>query len=458
MPSSRKKPDSLLESLSEKLSKSSDLEQRSLCTAEHQVKLIYLKSVCDSATLNRFILTPFFETESEQSYENYIASFPGTTSSEDIKEILDYILQGRVGIVFNSGKIYLFEAVRVEAGPVQDAQTEVIVQGPSDSFNESLEVNMNLIRRRYQSHDLKAETTTVGNKSKTSVAIMYDQTRIDPDVLAEVKRRLEGISIDILQASAELDKYLSANKFRLFPTTIVTERPDRAVFNISEGKIVLLVDTAGYAVILPAIFNDFFTAMDDKLQVLPVGWFLKTIRYIGLMMTVTLPAFYVAFTSFNTEVWKVQIALLVSGSRATVPYPSFMEVILMLLMMEFLTEASLRLPKAIGPTATTVGGLILGTAATEAGLVSNIMIILVSAVAISNFVIPLNMMGFTIRVLKYGFIFLGTIYGLLGVVLGMVGVVMYLTGLRSFGKPYFRMFSVDRAKVSSSSKGERTDG
>lgn len=447
-----KEADSLLRFIQEKLSKSMDLEQRSLCTSEQQVELVYLRSIADSSTVNRFIISPFFETQDKGSYEDYIASFPGSKSSQDPKEILEMLLGGHVGIFFSKEKVYLFDAVRVEAGSVEDAQTEVIVQGPADSFNESLDVNMNLIRRRYQSSDLKAETTTIGHKSKTKIAIMYDETRIDPEVLKELRKRLDGISVDILQAAAELDKYLSGNKYRLFPTTIVTERPDRAVFNISEGKIILIVDTAGFAVILPAVFNDFFTAMDDKLQVLPVGWFLKGIRYLGLILTVLIPSLYVAFTSYNPEVWKVQIALLVAGSRATVPYPSYIEVLIMLLMMEFLTEASLRLPKAIGPTATTVGGLILGTAATEAGLVSNIMIILVSAVAISNFVIPMNMMGFTVRVIKYPFIFLATIYGLLGIVLGLVSVIVYLSSLRSFGKPYFKIFAIERVRQNPSQK------
>ncbi|RUT30580.1 spore germination protein [Paenibacillus zeisoli] len=453
----KKESDNLLQCIGEKLSKSTDLEQRSLGTSDQQVNLIYLKSVSHSATVNRFVISPFFEMKDEKGFEEYIASFPGSKPSHDIKEILELLLGGHVGIFFSDNKVYLFDAVRVEAGSVADAQTEVIVQGPSDSFNESLEVNLNLIRRRYQSSDLKAETTTIGHKSKTKIAIVYDETRIEPEVLKELKKRLDGISVDILQAAAELDKYLSGNKYRLFPTTIVTERPDRAVFNISEGKIVLLVDTTGFAVVLPAVFNDFFTAMDDKLQVLPVGWFLKGIRYLGLILTVLLPSFYVAFTSYNPEVWKVQIALLVAGSRATVPYPSYVEVLIMLLMMEFLTEASLRLPKAIGPTATTVGGLILGTAATEAGLVSNIMIILVSAVAISNFVIPLNMMGFTIRVVKYPFILLATLFGLLGIVLGLVGVIMYLCSLRSFGKPYFKIFGIDRVRITNSQK-ERENG
>jgi hypothetical protein len=225
------------------------------------------------------------------------------------------------------------------------------------------------------------------------------------------------------------------------------------VFNLAEGKIAVMLDTTGFAILLPVIFNDFFVAMDDKIQLPFIGRFLKLLRVIGVVMTLWLPALYVAFASYNPEFVRVQIALLIAGSRATVPYPSFVEVLIMLIMMEFLTEASLRLPRAIGPTATTVGGLILGQAATEAGLVGNIMIILVSVVAISNFMIPLNMMSFSIRVLKYFFVIAAAMIGLVGVVVCLVGFTMYLCSQRSFGQPYFKMFFIDSLGTSGKQKG-----
>ncbi|WP_234414345.1 spore germination protein [Paenibacillus sp. CAA11] len=418
-----------------------DLEQRKL-GAREEVELVYIKSLTDAELINRFVLTPFFEMNELKSFEDYLASFPGTTKTDKAEQAKESVLKGFVSITVKDST-YLFEAIKVEASSISEATSEAIVQGPKDAFNENIYTNLNLVRRRYKSDKLKAEMSVIGNMSQTVVAVLYDEDRVDSEVLDELKKRLSNVSIDILQSAGELEKELAGRHFRLFPTTMVTERPDRVVFNLSEGKVAILIDGTGFSIILPSIFNDFFTAMDDKIQLPMVGWFLKGIRYIGLLLTVTLPAFYIAVTSYNPEILKIQIALLIAGSRATVPYPSFMEVILMLLMMEFLTEASLRLPKAIGPTATTVGGLILGQAATQAGLVADVMIILVSAVAISNFVIPLNMMGFTVRVIKYGFILLATLLGLLGVVVGLVGLVMYACGLRSFGKPYLRGFALD---------------
>lgn len=446
-----------LEWIRARLENISDLEDRTLETSSGKAHLIFLKSVTDPQKISRSIIAPFYEMQDNPAYSSYITTYPGSEEPKTGERALELILSGYAA-VSAEGRLYLFDVQHSENSPVSETITESVTQGPSDGFTENLPTNLNMVRRRYQSSQLKLEMMVIGNLSRTKLAILYDESRVNHSVLAEVKEKLETLQVDVLQAAGELDKYLSSDKMRIFPKTIVTERPDRVVFNLSEGKVILMMDTTGFAIILPAIFNDFFTAMDDKIQFPFVGRFLKFLRVIGVAMTLWLPALYVAFTSYNPEIIRVQIALLVAGSRATVPYPSFVEVLIMLVMMEFLTEASIRLPRAIGPTATTVGGLILGQAATEAGLVGNIMIILVSAVAISNFLIPLNMMSFSIRVLKYFFVIAAALIGLVGVVSTLVGLMIYLCSQRSFGEPYFRMFLFDNIRLRKSAKGGGSSG
>ncbi|WP_150270216.1 spore germination protein [Paenibacillus tepidiphilus] len=441
-----------LEWIKGQLSGFADLEYRTLQTSDDETELLYVKSVTDGQAIGRAIIAPYYEMDNSEAYYRYLACSPGSHTEVDRKQALELVLAGGV-CVQKDGRLIICEVPKAQSAGVRETITESVSQGPSDALSEDLEVNMNLIRRRYQSAQLKMETAVIGNVSRTKTAILYDESRVDHKVLAELKDRLDALQLDILQAAGELEKYLCGDKIRIFPKTIVTERPDRVVFNLAEGKVVIMLDTTGYAVILPVIFNDFFTAMDDKIHLPIAGRFLKLLRIIGVIMTLWLPALYVAFTSYNPEIVRVQIALLIAGSRATVPYPSFVEVLIMLLMMEFLTEASLRLPKAIGPTATTVGGLILGQAATEAGLVGNIMIILVSAVAISNFMIPLNMMSFSIRVLKYFFILASATAGLVGVVCCLVGFTMYLCSQRSFGQPYFKLFVLDSLGTDNRKRG-----
>jgi spore germination protein KA len=431
-----------LEWIKDQLNGFADLIDRTLVAPFGQINLLYIKSVTDFQTLSRHVITPFYEMGSNNAYRDYITTYPGT-EEETTKEIaIELLLSGYVLLSIND-VICFFDAMSTESSGVSETSAESISQGPSDALTEDIAVNLNMIRRRYQSTNLKMETMVIGDVSKTKVAILYDISRVDHNVLAELREKMNTLKVDVLQATGELEKFISSDSLRILPKSIVTERPDRVVFNLSEGKVAILLDTTGYAIVLPSIFNDFFTSMDDKIQFPIVGRFLKLLRIIGVCMTLWLPAIYVTLTSYNPEIIRVQVALLISGSRATVPYPSFVEVLLMLMMMEFLTEASLRLPKAIGPTATTVGGLILGQAATAAGLVGNIMIILVSAVAISNFLIPLNMMSLSIRVLKYIFLIAAAVLGMVGVVVCVVGFAMYLCNQRSFGQPYFRLFFLD---------------
>lgn len=431
-----------LEWIKDQLNGFADLMDRTLIAPFGQINLLYIKSVTDSQTLSRHVITPLYEMGDTNAYLDYITTYPGTEEGTTKEIAIELLLSGYVLLSIND-VICFFDAMSTESSGVSETSAESISQGPSDALTEDIAVNLNMIRRRYQSTNLKMETMVIGDVSKTKVAILYDISRVDHKVLAELREKMNTLKVDILQATGELEKFISSDKLRILPKSIITERPDRVVFNLSEGKVAILLDTTGYAIVLPSIFNDFFTSMDDKIQFPIVGRFLKLLRIIGVCMTLWLPAIYVTLTSYNPEIIRVQVALLISGSRATVPYPSFVEVLLMLMMMEFLTEASLRLPKAIGPTATTVGGLILGQAATAAGLVGNIMIILVSAVAISNFLIPLNMMSLSIRVLKYIFLIAAAVLGMVGVVVCVVGFAMYLCNQRSFGQPYFRLFFLD---------------
>ena len=263
---------------------------------------------------------------------------------------------------------------------------------------------------------------------------------------------MSELKTDIVQSASEIERHTMHPRFRLYPTLMLTERPDRTVLNISQGKIAVLMDSTGYALLLPAIFNDFFTAMDDKIQLPPIGWFLKAVRYIALFTTVLMPSFYVAFTSYNPEILRMQVTLH-CGKPGHGAVPVLLRSDLYAARDGISDGGQRSAAQSDWPDRDDGRGLILGTAATEAGLVSNIMIILVSAVAITNFVIPITMMSSGIRVTKYLFIVLATFFGLVGIVLGVVAMIMYLTSLRSFGKPYLKMFAVDRNK-----KGDQRSG
>jgi spore germination protein len=425
--------------LRQQLVHSADVIYNEIKNAEMSLQLLYIQSVCDEAKIMTHIIAPFYSQQIITVYDTYLESLPDSSMLTSPAEGLEQILHGSV-IIFLEKQIYIFEAPKFEASPIAPATVEKIVQGPKDSLSEDIQINLNLIRNRYRSKTLAVEMLQIGELSKAKVAVIYDQLCVDNTILNQLKAKLNELKVELISSADQLSLLLSQRKFELFPTTMSTERPDRMVKNLSEGKICILIEGIPTCLLLPSVFYDFISAMDDNMIPPIVGNFFVALRYLGLFVSVTLPAFYVGITTYNPEFFRIQLILLIAGSREIVPYPAYTEMLLMLIIMEFLIEASIRLPKTIGQTATTVGGLILGQAATGAGLVSNIVIIIVAAVAISNFVIPINTMSYSFRVVKYILLALASFLGILGIIVGLIGLVLYLTNLRSFGKPYLKIF------------------
>jgi spore germination protein KA len=437
----------LYNTLCEGFSMSDDVQCRDMNRQGLPLRLLYIKSICDEKSIVKNLFHPYWLAGSAREFEQYLQAFPGCDVHCDLPGTIGKILQGYAVVFFEQG-IYLLEAQNSQESGVQHASVETVVQGPNDAFIENLATNLNLIRTRYAVDSLRIETNRIGKLSKTEVAIIYDNHLVDSNALKKVRERLSEVQVDLLQSVGQLTNEISEHKWSLFPTVVITERPDRTVLNLSKGRIIIALDKSPFVAIVPSILSDFFASMDDRYQLRIVGRFLLSLRYIGFFLAISMPALYVATVSFNPEVYRVQLAFSIASSRAAVPYPSLLEVIFMMLMLEFLTEASIRLPKSIGQTATTVGGLILGQAATEAGLVSNIMIIITSVVALSNFVIPINEMAFAVRTHKYMLLVAASCFGLVGYFAGLVGMIYYLASLDSFGTPYIKLFR----------KGQQTDG
>ncbi|MGD6855169.1 spore germination protein [Bacillus infantis] len=441
------KREELLRFLKEKAGHASDTAVQELKGTNFSVYLFYIKSICDTDKIQEQLVMPFFQLQDEAGYKKYICSLSGISELEDRGQALKDLMRGSAILLFRD-TFYILQLKKYISQGVKDATVETTIQGPQTALSEDLGTNLNIIRHRYHKTSLTVEENEIGSVSGLGLLLLYDKEKIEKDILHGIKDKIESIkaSQKIVQSAGEIHRMLTPREKTLFPVFMITERTDRIALNLAQGKIVILIEGSPFGLILPAVFFDFMSSMEDLYQPYWVSRFLITLRYLGLLISLLLPGLYVAITSYNPEVFQVQLALGIAGSRSSVPYPSYLEVLFMLIMMELLTEASIRLPKSIGSTATTVGGLILGQAATEAGLVSNIMIIIVSAVAISNFVIPINEMSFSMRVMKYIILLLAAMTGMIGLVIGLMGLLLFLVRLDSFGKPYLKMFFGEGSK------------
>lgn len=435
----------MIDLLAEKLEPSFDIINQKLQSDNITVHLLYLKTVVDNDQIQNYIIKPFFEMGSIQLFDSYIASLPQNNKIETNEKVLSQLSRGSV-LVQTQEQNYLLDLKKITTNLVLETNIEPTIQGPELGLSEDIQTNLNIIRHRYHNISLKIETHQIGTSNNQTLAILYDQENVNDSVLKNLQEKVKNLNRSVILSSSELQRLLNDKKWTFMPIMMITERSDRVIQNIAGGKVVLILDGTPNAIIAPSVFFDFMTSMDDKYLPFGISKFLKVLRYFGLFICLLLPGVYVAVTSYNPEILRSELAFSVAGSRVGVPFPSFIEVLFLLVFMELLTEASIRLPRAISGTATTVGGLILGTAATEAALTSNIMVIIVSAVAIATFAIPINEMSFAIRLIRYVLLFFGTIAGITGLILSFLAFVLYLTNLESFGEPYLKLF-IQRKKV-----------
>ncbi|MCI3919652.1 spore germination protein [Paenibacillus sp. TRM 82003] len=423
---------------------SEDFKKSTLRCGSFEATLLLLQSMVDGQQVQDKIIRPIYDLAEPGKIEQYAAAVSEMIQGTELG--LKALDNGKAAL-FIGNTPHFIDVAKKHTAKVSEAKVETVIQGPLLSFSENIQTNVNIVRERYPRPNLRTEAGTLELSDATDIMLVYDADRVSPDTLQKVKDKLKAVDMEIIQAAGQLQNHMKKQRRSLFPTLIITERPDRATVNLSQGKIIVFVSGTPFALVMPSVFYDFFSSMEDMYQSYWIAKFLLFLRYIGLFVSLTFPALYVAITAYNPEVLRFQLTLSVAGSRMGVPYPAFVEILFMLFAMELLIEASIRLPKSIGSTATTVGGLILGQAATEAGLVSNIMIILVAAVAISNFVIPINAMGFAMRVAKYMLLLFAILYGLIGFLLCFIGMVAYLVYQDSCGQPYLRIFTDDDDQI-----------
>lgn len=347
----------LMIELSEKFSPSNDVCLKPLQIEDNTVFIFYLKSAIDGAKLHDMLIKPFFEMKSNQSFTFYIDSLPNLTNMKYGEELLIEITKGYVLLAIKD-VFYLLDLKLVNSMALHQTVIEPTVYGPQTALGEDIETNLNIIRQRYHEPTLKFETHQMKEKSHQSVVIIYDEKTVKQSVLKNIQESIKSIDAPLIQSTGELQLHLNGSRFSLFPVIILTERPDRIAYNLAAGKVIIMLNGSPHALIAPVVFFDFMISMEDNYHTFWITTFTLTLRYIGLFICFVLPALYVAITSFTPDIPRTELALTVAGSRVGVPYPSFIEVIFMLMFMEFLTEASIRLPKAISATATTVGGLI----------------------------------------------------------------------------------------------------
>lgn len=362
----------------------------------------------------------------------------GEVAVEDnLQHIITAVLSGETAIIVDQEpRALIIDTRGWPSRSIEDAAAEAIIRGPRESFTETLRVNTTLIRRKIRSSDLKIEMLNLGAKTKTDIAIAYLNGVVNPKVVKEVKVRLNRIDIDSVLESGYLEELIEDSPYSPFPQIQSTERPDKVVANILEGRVAIIVDHTPFVLLVPTLFIQFFQASEDYYDRSFATTALRMVRIIAFVISLSLPAIYVAAIDFHQEMIPFALALSIAAGREGVPFPAFLEAALMGMIFEILREAGVRLPRPVGQAVSIVGALVIGEAAVTAGIVSPIMVIVAALTAISSFALPNYSMIISTTVIRFVLTMLAAIIGYYGLIWGLLVMYIHLLSLRSFGVPY----------------------
>lgn len=319
---------------------------------------------------------------------------------------------------------------------IEDPVAESVIRGPREGFTEALSDNMAMMRRRIRSSDLKMIGVEVGSYTKSRVTVAYIEGLAAPDLIAEVRKRLASIETDGILESGNIEEWIEDEPRSPFPQLMATERPDTAAASLLEGRVVILTDGTPFALIAPISLFSLMQSPEDYYQRYMISSAIRWLRYLFFAIALLAPSAYIAILTYHQEMIPSSLLLSIAKSREEIPFPALVEAIIMETMFEALREAGVRLPKQVGAAVSIVGALVIGQAATSAGLVSSPMVMVVAITGIASFMIPHYTIGISIRLLRFPIMLLAGFMGLLGLLMGLIALVIHLCSLRSFGLPY----------------------
>ena len=401
-----------------------------------------LRPLAQDSTLRAVSMDEAWTLLSNGSLYNMIAKV--RTNLDDVAADL---VQGWCALVNPERKeaITLFVATE-EKRSVGEPINEPALKGSRESFSESLRTNTAMVRRKLRAPVVKIREETVGRHTATPVDVLWIDGIADIATVDAVMEKLRQIDIDGVETTGSIEEYLVHQKHTPFPLMMFTQRPDRFCGGLMEGRVGILAEGLPLGYLLPATIDQFFRTGQDKAFNWMVASALMILRYFCMMVTLLLPALYIALVTFHPEAIPLKLALSISAAKQEVPFSTIFEVLVLLVAFEVLQEAGLRLPTSIGATVSILGGLVVGNAAVEALIVSPAVLIVVAIAGIAGYTQPSQDFSGALRLWRFGLALLASAAGLFGLIIGVVALTRHLAGLESFGTPYLAPFTVGYAQ------------
>lgn len=423
--------------LKEKLKDSFDVKYREIECSQGIIYAIYIDNLCDSKFISEYIIEPLLKNNKITNVENIRkevlwANNVGEVNSEN--ETIMHILSGDLVLVFNFEKTILYcEAKGFAKRSIGIPPTEAVIKGPREGFNEVIVENIALIRRKIKNENLKFESMEFGDKSNTTVVISYIKGTAPERLVEYIKNKIRNTNADFILDTNYIEEELK-NKYSTFDTIGYTEKPDIAASKLFEGKVLVMVDGTSSVIIAPFFFIENLQAADDYYLNKYFTSISRIQRWIALITAIILPGLYISLSTYHFALLPTVFVSRLANSRAGVPFPTIVEVTIMIVFFQLLREAGIRLPQPTGQAMSIVGALILGEAAIGAGLTSQTTIVIVAVSSISTFLVP-NLYK-AIIVWSSIILVFSALLGLPGFYMGFFLLLSHLASLDSCGYPY----------------------
>ncbi|MFS0591319.1 spore germination protein [Cytobacillus horneckiae] len=359
---------------------------------------------------------------------------PETTTAEEIAE---EIFSGMVLVLFEEQHLlFMYPLPNIPQRSPEEPTSEISFLGPRDGFTEDISVNIALVRKRYKTASLVNESFEIGRRGKTKISLLYVSDITNEEIIHEVKKQLNSIQTDMIISTSDLEQILAGKKYKLVPLFNYTGRPDYVVASIDNGRFAILIDGSPLALIGPANLTYLLKTAEDRYNPYYYTNFEMLFRFVGLLVAIFLPAFFIAITSFHLDQLPFPFLATITVSRMGLPLSPQLEAFFVLLLFEVFKGAGVTLPKAVGQTLTVVGGLIIGDAAIRGGLTSPTMLVVAGITSVSAYVLINQSLATSVSIVRLIVLFLSSILGLFGFFLGVFSVVLYLSRIQVLGVPY----------------------